>query len=117
MYGVFYVMRMFSRFTVLHFFRGFLGFSGNGNESEPKSESESDSESESESESENEASHPEGGQPKLPSRDKAPMSKNMTRRKGGVAMTGRHSRRSREHVTAPPDLHLKPYEAIVVPRG
>lgn len=32
-------------------------------------------------------------------------------------MTGRHSHPSREHVTAPPDLHLKHYESHSGPPG
>lgn len=36
MYGVFYVMRMFFRVTILNFFRGFMGFSGNGKENETR---------------------------------------------------------------------------------
>ncbi len=47
-------------------------------------------------------SHREQDEPKLPSRDKAPMSKNMTRRKGAVAMTGRRSHRSEERAHRPP---------------
>lgn len=34
MYGVFYDMRMFFRVTILIFFQGFMGFSGDGNENE-----------------------------------------------------------------------------------
>lgn len=38
MYGVFYVMRMFFRVTILDFFRDFMGFSGDANENETSRE-------------------------------------------------------------------------------